>query len=523
MLHPRFGGNRARLPALACCLCFAGTALSADKPNTFSKEDLRKAVELRDSVLDSGLAYELVRSLTAEVGSRFAGSPGDRAAIAWAAERMRQLGLDHVRTTPVVVPRWERGLAELRIVAPIVEPLAGIALGGSVGTPDKGIEADIVYAPDVDALKTLSPLAVAGRIIFLDTRMQRTRDSSGYLAAVRSRMAGASSAAQLGAVAVVVRSIGTSSGHIAHTGIVQYRTDVPRIPAFAISNDDADALGAQLRAGQAVRLFLRSSSKDAGSALSANVLGEIRGTQRADEVVLMAAHLDSWDVGQGAVDDGAGIAIVLAAAASIRQNGLRPRRTIRVVLFANEEFGLTGAREYAAALPEPGFRHVVAIEADSGADRVWRLDSRVAPAASEAVRTIAALLRPLGVELGAAAVEGSSDLAPLHAAGIPIVGLAQDRSRYFDVHHTADDTLDRIDRGQIAQATAAWTATVWLLAQYPGAWGPSQLIYIGAQVAARPRDGSACVLAAQSTPLGNAVYPANPLDPSTVSSVFGRM
>ncbi len=310
-----------------------------------------------------------------------------------------------------------------------------------------------------------------GRIVFFDAPMERTRDGSGYERAVAVRGAGPSRAAKLGAVAVLIRSMATGTDRFAHTGGTRYAEGVPRIPAAALAVPDADLLAAEVASGKPVTFRLRLASRELPEARSANVIGDIVGRELPGEVVLIGAHLDSWDLGTGAIDDGAGVAIVGEAARQILARRERPRRTIRVILYANEEFGLSGARAYAAAHAAELPRHVFASESDLGSGRVWRLQSRVAPDRLPLAAGIARLLAPLGVEPGGNDAEGGADTTPLAPAGVPVLELDQDASRYFDYHHTADDTLDKIDPKDLDQNVAAWAAVAWAVADMPGDLG----------------------------------------------------
>ncbi|NDE03022.1 MAG: M28 family peptidase, partial [Gammaproteobacteria bacterium] len=337
-----------------------------------SREVLQSAIGLREEALRSNLAYQLLESLTTEVGPRLAGTPGDLAAVAWSRRKFTELEFSNIRTPEVIVPQWVRGEASFDVLAPFPQRMVTLALGGSVGTPDEGLIAPIVMVRDVPALQALPEGAVRGKIVFFNGRMQRTRDGSGYGKAVRSRTEGPSVAASLGAVGVVIRSIGTSNNRIAHTGTLSYNISAPRIPAVAISNPDADNLErqvAQLKNGAAreVSVRLRVTARDLPQVRSANVIAEIPGTDLAQEIVLVGAHLDSWDPSVGAQDDGAGVAIAMATAKLVANMNPKPRRTIRVVLFANEEFGLSGANSYPADEGDASVdRHAFALEADLG-------------------------------------------------------------------------------------------------------------------------------------------------------------
>jgi Zn-dependent M28 family amino/carboxypeptidase len=457
-----------KMATLALCAALA-PALAAGA--NWSEQQLATAGALRDRALSGTSAYEHVTSLVTDVGPRSAGSSGDAAAVRWALNKLGSLGFSQVRSQDVLVPRWVRGHAEVTLAGPTPQPLVAVALGGSVGTSDDGIEAQVVEVASLDALNALPPAAVGGKIVFINQRMERTRDGSGYGATVRNRSEGPSTAGHLGAVALLIRSVGTSDERHAHTGSLNYRVDAPRIPALALSNPDADQLARWLKPGKPVRVRVKSTARELPAAWSANVIGEIPGTDRANEIVLLGAHLDSWDLGQGAIDDGAGVAIVIEAARLIGRLERKPSRTVRVVLFANEEFGLSGAREYARLVGDEAARHVLAVEADLGAGAVWRIQSNVPPAAVPAVDAIREALKPLGLEAGDNEARGGSDLRPLRALGVPILDLAQDATHYFDVHHTIDDTLMQVDGKTLNQVVAAYAVAAYLAASKNGDFG----------------------------------------------------
>ncbi|MFN2301685.1 MAG: M28 family peptidase, partial [Gammaproteobacteria bacterium] len=299
---------------LACLLLGASTTVYAQAPDAV----IEAAASMRDRALEENRAYDTLTSLLTEVGPRFAGTPGDAAAVAWALRTLRDAGLHNVRAEPVEVPRWVRGEVEVEITGPFPQPLVALALGGSVGTPDEGIEAPVLMVTDPDALRALPESEVAGKIVFYNRRMEREQDGTGYGRTVRNRGEGAAVAAQRGAVGVVIRSVGTSNARVAHTGSMRYQDAIAQIPAAAISNPDADTLQRQVDSGRQVTLRMHLTSRMLGTARSANVVGEIPGRgPRANEIVLLGAHLDSWDITPGAHDDGAGVAIVIEAARMI--------------------------------------------------------------------------------------------------------------------------------------------------------------------------------------------------------------
>jgi hypothetical protein len=363
------------------------------------------------------------------------------------------------------------------LLAPVELPLVMAALGNSVATPADGIEAELAWYPNLAALTQDTSDRARGRIVFIDPKMERFRDGRGYGPAVGARVNGAVEAAKKGALAVGIRSIGTDRDRVAHTGAMRYEIGVPRIPSFAVSVPDADRMAELQAEGKTMRLQLKLNSQSDVEATTHNVIGEVSGSDLAHEIVLISAHLDSWDLGDGAQDDGAGVGIVIAAAAMLQRAQLRPRRTVRVVLFGNEENGFDGARSYGdryAAVP-----HQWVGESDFGAGRVWQMRSRVQPAALPLAERMAQVLAPLGVAWPA---EGANSGSPGPDAALlmrrhkwPAVQLSQDGTHYFDVHHTVNDTLDRIDPATLPQNVACWAVTAWLAAQSPLGFGPINL------------------------------------------------
>jgi len=451
-------------------LAFSCFVNAADKPVLFTRSDLASANSLREKALADATAYQLVESLTTEVGPRPAGSPGDKAAVAWGLREMQRLGFANVHAVPATVPHWVRGEAEFAVLSPWPQTMPTLALGGSVGTGTEGIEADAVMVKDLAALAALPAGAVRDKIVFFSNRMERTRDGSGYGKAVTVRALGPSAAGALGALGVVIRSISTSNNRLPHTGALRYAVDQPRIPALAISNPDADVLERQFASGKPVHLRIRSSARELPPMPSASISGEIPGGDLANEIVILGAHLDSWDPGLGAIDDGAGVGIVLGAGFAIKQLGLAPRRTIRVLLFANEEFGTSGSKAYVDALGADAGLHVLGLEADFGAGPVWRLASRVDPVDLPAVDQIFRALAPFKLERGNNESAGGADLDGLAKLGMPILDPTLDGTLYFDSHHTANDTMAMVDPAALRQSVAAYAVTAWLGAQRSGAW-----------------------------------------------------
>jgi len=457
----------ARIAAgLAACLFVLSAAAEP-----LSEAALAEARALRERALADDTAYELVRSLTTEVGPRLPGSPGDTRAVVWSLAMLKALGFSNVRAEPVTVPRWIRGDARAEIVAPWPQALAVAALGGSVGTPDAGIEAEVVPVGSLDDLKAQPRERIEGRIVFFTARMERSRDGAGYGKTVGPRGSGAAEAARLGAVAMVMRPAGTSTSRTPHTGAQRYSGGVPPIPAFALSNTDADMLEHQLASGLPVRLRVASTSRWDGEAQSANVIGEIPGHGRNDEVILLGAHLDSWDLGTGAHDDATGVGIIAAAAKLIGESKRRPRRTIRVVFYANEEFGLSGAKAYAATHGDSIDRHVLGLESDLGAFRPYGLRARVAPDRLPLVRSIQSVLEPLGIAYHGTEASGGADVGQLRELGLPVMDIVTDAAPYFDLHHTANDTFDKVDPALVRLNVAAFAAAAYLAAEAEDGFG----------------------------------------------------
>jgi len=429
------------------------------------------AEALRDSALQGTRAYEIVSSLTTEVGPRPAGSEAFQRAVTWGVRTLKELGFQNVRAEKVTLPHWDIGTGEGRITAPWPQPMVLTALGGSEPTPEAGIDAEVVQVASLDALKAIDAAKVKGKIVFINKRMERHKDGTGYRDTVPGRTAGAAVAGKLGALAVLIRSVGTDTNRLPHTGAMNYEKGGPRIPAAALSVPDADVLEKEIASGKPVTFHLKLTSHYLPDADGANVIGEIRGREKPDEIVLLGCHLDSWHLGTGAIDDGAGCAIMIEAARRIGALKEKPRRTIRVVLYANEEFGLNGAiayaKEHAAELP----KHILAGESDLGSGRVFSVSSRVAPETLPALAEIVKLLAPLGITQGDNAASGGSDLIPLAPARVPVLSLEQDASTYFDWHHSANDTLDKIDPKDLDQNVAAWAAAAWTAAEMKGDFG----------------------------------------------------
>ena len=453
--------------ALLSGVLLAAAPLSAR--DVLPQATLDAAAQLRDRALGDATAYALIESLTTEVGPRLPGSEADARAVAWAKARFEALGYDKVWTEPVTFPKWERRSEHAAVVGAHAQPLVITALGGS---PAGDVTAALVRFDSIAALEAADPAALRGKLVFVDVPMARSRDGSGYGTAGPVRSRGPSIAARKGAAGYLMRSIGTSPHRVANTGITRFDADVTPIPSAAMSLPDADQLTRLLQRGP-VQVHLALDVGWNGEYTSQNVIAEITGREAPDEIVLIAGHLDSWDLGTGAVDDASGVGITMAAGHLIAQLPQRPRRTVRVVAFANEEQGLIGARAYADAHGGADViaRHVIGAESDFGAGRIYGFNTS-APAGERATSdAIAEVLRPLGIDYLQDTGSPGPDISPLAAKGGAWGWLGQDGTDYFDLHHNADDTLDKVDPDAVAQNTAAYAVFAWLAAESEGGFG----------------------------------------------------
>ncbi|MCI0569902.1 MAG: M20/M25/M40 family metallo-hydrolase [Myxococcaceae bacterium] len=415
--------------------------------------------------LVEGEAYARLAELTDSIGPRLSGTPGAEAAVQWALAKLKQDGVK-AWLEPVKVPRWERGsVARVELLAQPgfrAQPLTVLALGGSVGTPPEGVTAEVLEVGSFEELQAAGEKA-KGKVVFFNHAMAESKDY-GKFAALRSR--GAAEAGRAGAVAMLVRSLATASLRSPHTGSTVYVEGVPQVPAAALSVEDAELLHRAVAAGTA-RVRLTLDCRSLPDADSHNVVAEVRGREKPEEVVLLGAHLDSWDVGTGAHDDGAGVVMVMDALRLLAQQRPAPRRTVRVVLFMNEENGLRGARAYAekhaAELP----RHVAALEMDSGGGRPLGVAVTAGEGGEVLVRQWLKPLRQVGAGVFLPGDAGGADIGPMRPAGVPFVSVRVDSSRYFDVHHSEADTLDKVDPVALAQSTAALTWVAYALGESP--------------------------------------------------------
>lgn len=445
------------------CLLFCLTAATLGAQS--SPEALRAASErIRAEAFRTHGAYVDLAWLCDRIGPRLSGSPQLDQAITWAQDRMKAAGLTNVHAEAVMVPHWVRGRESAEMLLPTPHRLNILGLGGSVGTPEGGITADVVVVGSFDELEQLGG-AVKGKIVLFDVPFK------GYGHTVAYRHDGAAKAAKHGAVAALVRSVGPVSLDTPHTGVMDYDPAYPKIPTASVTLEASTQMRRMQARGERIRVKLDMGAKTLPDAPSANVVGEIRGTGKPDEVVILSGHLDSWDVGQGAQDDGAGTVISLEAARLIQSLGLKPRRTLRVVLWTNEENGLRGGLGYRDAHRAEFKNIVAAFESDSGSERVkaFGLDLRKAAPEAKAgalasLKSLGGVLEPFGpvdLRLGGS----GADVGPMVAEGVPGIGVSHAGTHYFDIHHTHADTFDKVEKDDLAYNAAVLATFAYALAE----------------------------------------------------------
>ena len=463
-----------RLVAVATLIMSAST-LANDGLILVSKETKDIATNLRDSAFKDDSAYEILKSLTTEVGARHPGTPGEKAGIEWGIKKFKALGFDKVYTEDVNMNGWIRGVETAEILLPSYQKMVVTALGRSKSTPEGGLEANIVHFKSYADLEQVADDSLKGKIAFISNRMERFKNGGGYGPANIARSKGHELAAKKGAEAILIRSVGTDDHRNPHTGATSVAMGYTEVPAVALSNPDADQLVRLMEYGHSPKIRLNIQTEDLGAIVTKNVIGEITGRELPNEVVVIGGHLDSWDLGTGAVDDGAGVAIAMATAAFIKNNAnIRPRRTIRVILWGAEELGLIGARAYAKARQEDGTiaNHVIGSESDFGAGPIYGLQSsnNVSPNALHVVDTMAGIMGQLGVSRRSGNTSGGPDMIPLSALGVPALNMMQDGTDYFDLHHTPDDTFDKVNPEHMRQNLAVWSVFTFIAAEWPGSF-----------------------------------------------------
>ncbi|MCC5854597.1 MAG: M20/M25/M40 family metallo-hydrolase [Idiomarina sp.] len=431
-----------------------------------SRDDLdysQLTIPADELVRNEDLAYQLAESLVTKVGPRMPGTDGDHRSVEWAVKKFERLGYDRVWTEEFPMTHWERKSASFHVLPPFNQSLHMKSLGHSISAPEGGIRARVVEFASIEALEAADPAQVEGRIVFINRAMERHPRGATYGPAVRGRSLGAVEAAKKGAVAVVIRSIGTSINQVAHTGMMRYEDGVTKIPAAALSIPDANQLSRMLARQPELIVDFDLQNISHGEVMSRNVIAEMRGTEAPEEIVLIGAHLDSWDTSHGAQDDAAGVGIVMATGALLRDRG-QTRRTVRVVLFGAEEIGLVGARAYTDRHMDDMHNHVFASESDFGSGRVFSFDTNWGENALSFADEIQQRLSALGISRGHNNSGGGPDITFMQQAGVPVARLQQDGTYYFDVHHTPNDVFETINKDDLRQNVRAWLILTEMLA-----------------------------------------------------------
>lgn len=460
---------RLSIPAAALVLALAlsSSALAQSEPALppAELERLRGVVaQIHSEALTRRETYGLLRSLCRTAPSRLSGSPGAAAAVEWARQAMLRLGLERVRLEPVQVPHWVRGEVErLELLEPLQAAgrLPILALGSSVPTPKEGITAEVIAVESFAELKERAAEA-KGKIVLFNHRFDARSLSTfaGYSKAVRYRYGGASAAARVGALAAIVRSMTPNLDDVPHTGNMGYAEDAAKIPTAAVSTKGAARIAALLARGLRVRLHLRLDCQTLPDERSFNVIGELRGRELPDEVLVVGGHLDAWDVGEGAHDCGAGCTQSMAALSLLKRLNLRPRRTLRCVLFMNEENGLGGGRAYAKDNADELSKHLLALESDRGGFTPRGFTTNANPRAYAILAELVGLLEPSGAGKLVKGY-GGADIGPMAPSGVVQLGYLPDSQRYFDLHHTREDTFDKVHWRELELGTAAMASLLY--------------------------------------------------------------
>jgi carboxypeptidase Q len=453
------GVSRLGVRRMSGCVCFAMVIAASWSPlssQAIADRYRAQADRIIDAALRDSAAWQRLAVLTERFGHRFSGTPGLERAIDWTLETMRADGLDNVRGEPVMVPRWVRGTESAELVRPRRQPLPMLGLGGSIGTPPGGITAPVLIVTSFDDLKAQASRA-RGKIVLFDVPF------TSYGATVQYRANGAVEAARVGAVAALVRSVTPYSMRTPHTGGMRYDSTVRRIPTAAITVEDTEMLHRLQDRGDSIVVRLTMAARMLPDAPSRNVVGELRGRERPDEVVVMGGHIDSWDVGRGAMDDAGGVVVAWEAIRLLKRLGLAPRRTIRVVGWTNEENGLRGGNAYRDQHRETLDNHVLAIESDGGVFAPQGFGFTGSDAGFNTVREVGSLLQ----RIGAGSVTrggGGADIGPIMQLGVPGMGLIVDGTKYFWYHHTEADTVDKLDPREMALCVATMAVMAYVIA-----------------------------------------------------------
>ncbi|PYP90355.1 MAG: peptidase M28 family protein [Blastocatellia bacterium AA13] len=469
------------LSSVALLLSFTNNIVGQRRPtpitdhyDTHLEADLKT---LQEAALADDYALRTLAHLCNNIGPRLSGSPQAAHAVEYVAAEMRKLGLE-VKLEKCTVPHWVRGIETAALTAfsgqapNTTQKVVVTALGGSVATPPEGVSAEIVVVNSFEQLKTMGRVGIEGKIVLFnvrfDTRMAAQGEwSQAYGQAVAYRGLGPSEAARLGAVAALVRSVGGADFRLPHTGALRYAPDAPRIPAGAVTSEDADTI-AYLSAEGKVTMHLTLTPQTLADIESFNVVADLKGTEHPEEIVIVSGHLDSWDLGTGAIDDGAGVVIAMETAQLIRQLGLKPKRTIRIITWMNEESSGSGSRAYAESHKSEFPNHIAAIESDLGAGHPLGFNARIGEKALAMLAPLTEILRASGAGLIKVVPGGTgADIEPLEVDGVPCFGMLQDGRTYFNYHHTAADTFDKVIPRELAENAAAMALLAYAVASLP--------------------------------------------------------
>jgi len=460
--------NMKPLALLFLSCLMAGTAL-AQKVKT-DQQDVEMIRKIYDEALARGESYQMLEFLTKQIGARLAGSPGAAAAVDWTKETMEGFEFDNVFLQEVMVPHWVRGQKE---IGKIVNSKMGsvevnvVALGNSVGTGPNGVAGNIVEVQNFEELAALGETGVKGKIVFYNRRMDPTliETFEAYGGAGNQRGAGPSEAAKYGAAGVVVRSLTNALDDHPHTGSTNYAPNLHKLPAVAISTNDADKLSRMLKDDPELEFYFETHSQMLPDKLSHNVVGELKGSSHAKEYIVVGGHLDSWDLAEGAHDDGTGCVQSIEVLRILKTIGYTPKRTLRAVMFMNEENGLKGGRKYGELAETNKEKHIAAMESDRGGFKPLGFTFTAKDNQVERIKGWAPLFEPYQVykfDTGG----GGADISPLATQGVPMIGFYPDPQRYFDYHHTAIDTFDKVSRRELELGAATMAAMIYLIDKY---------------------------------------------------------
>jgi carboxypeptidase Q len=440
--------------------------------NLYSQQDSIQIRKIFNQELLNGNCYSDLEVLCKKVGNRLSGSPQAQRAVEWAFKTMQQAGADTVYLQECMVPHWVRGNKETLKSIDLsngkeMKALNILAIGGSIGTEKNGVEAEVIEVQGISGLEKMDKDAIKGKIVFFNEAMNPTNIETfrSYGKAVMQRWAGASAASKLGAVAVVVRSASMRQDNFPHTGTLGYKDSIQKIPACCVSTNDANWLSAELKTGKKIKLHLQMNCQMLPDEKSYNVIGEIRGSKFPKEYITVGGHLDSWDVGEGAHDDGAGVVQSIEVIRLLKSFDVKPKRSIRAVAFMNEENGGRGGKKYAEKAKQNNEKHIAAIESDAGGFSPRGFSSDVTKEQRAKLISWKKLFEPYG--LYDFDNDGSgSDIAPLHEMGVGCMELMPDSQRYFDYHHTNDDVFENVNKRELELGAASMAAVVWLLSEY---------------------------------------------------------